>query len=199
MCGIAAYTGLTVPDPDLITAAARMAARRGPHAHGWTGHGLEPVLRLGPMDPAELAKVGTPRLVAHARLATYASHDDYTAIQPISFGGHALAYNGTTTNLHDLTTTPPAGGDAWALAAAYSFHRDAGLTPPDALKTIAAAANHRAWVLTVLDADGTLTAHRHHLPLFRLATSHGIYLASGRFHPDCELIAPDHVIQEPPW
>lgn len=197
MCGIFAFTGPAAPDPDLLALVAAGAAQRGPHGHGWAGHGVTPHYRLGPLSPADTAGIAGPRVLGHARLATTSSPADLTGLQPIRVDGHLVAHNGTITNPVDLWPGP--GTDSVALAHAYAHARRAGLHPVAALDTVLARARHHAWAIVVLDANGLLVAHRHGLPLWRVTHPSGIYLSSCPLPIAAEL-APDTTITEGvPW
>lgn len=176
MCGIFAYTGGGAPDPGILAAVAAGAGQRGPHGHGWAGHGVTPHYRLGPLRAADTAVVTGPRVLGHARLATTSSPADRAGLQPIAVDGHLVAHNGTITNPADLW--PGAGTDSVALAHAYARHRAAGVPPTAALTAVIGRARHTAWAIVVLDATGELVAHRAGLPLWVTHHRTGLYLSS---------------------
>lgn len=190
MCGIWGYAGPHEPDLALVEAVAMGAARRGPHAWGWT-NGSDLIRGLGALEPKRL-RADWPadiRLLGHCRLATIGGqYDDQEAIQPLLAGDHMLAHNGNAYNWADLD--PHAVSDSDALATTYARHRDTGATPRQALQLTVANARHNAWAIAVLDGDGSLVATRYRLPLFTLTTYTGaVYLSSVRFHPDAVPLA----------
>lgn len=195
VCGIFAFTGLAAPDVDLLTSVAGKAAQRGPHSHGWAGHGLAAHRRLGPLDTRSLTGITGTRLIGHARLATVGAHDDLAGIQPIAADGHLLVHNGTVTNWRDLV--PHAHTDTGALAELYAAARRAALSPAGALRYVLVRAEQKAWAIVVLDADGTLLAHRHGLPLWSYTHSTGTYLASGSI-PGATAIRADEIYSKEP-
>ncbi|WP_344952477.1 hypothetical protein [Actinomadura miaoliensis] len=187
-----AYIGPDAPDPELLVQAAEGAARRGPHAHGWAGHGVAAHRALGCLDPASARGLTASRLVGHARLATSGRPGDIAAIQPIEANGHLIVHNGTVPDLAALSALDAITGgvsdtvsgsvsDTVALAACYARLRARGRTPQQALDDTLQAAAQTAWAVVVLDASGDLVHHRHRLPLFELVTPEGgVYLSSGR-------------------
>ncbi len=181
MCGIWGYVGIRRPNPDLLAAAALGAARRGPHAFGWT-NGLTGRSGAGTLELEDLQGAVGGHLLGHCRLATIGA-TDLSAVQPIKHPhGHHLAHNGNAYNWADLD--PGAVSDSAALASVYARHRKDGLAPDRALQYTVLNARHNAWAIAVLDADGTLTATRYRLPLFTLTVRSDVYLSSVRFHPD---------------
>jgi asparagine synthetase B (glutamine-hydrolysing) len=129
-----------------------------------------------------------PRLLGHARLATFgAVHDDPGGLQPIAAGGHWLAHNGNVYNAAALH--PGARTDSGALAALYATLRAAGAGPGEALEVTVGKADQVAWAIVVLDSTGALVAHRHGLPLWRHVDPTGVYLSSRPFLAAVELPA----------
>ncbi|WP_329368771.1 hypothetical protein OG896_24660 [Streptomyces sp. NBC_00669] len=191
MCGLFAYRGPGAPDPDLLVAAARAAAARGPHGHGWAIPGAPAHRALGPLDPEQLRPVTAAAVIGHARLATRGDSRDLAGVQPAEAGGHLVAHNGTIRN--HTSWDPDAASDTVALARAYAAHRAPTTGPPQALSAALAPAVTRAWALLVLDAQGPLVAWRHDLPLWHLAHTTGTYFASRRFHPDARPL-PDNTL-----
>lgn len=201
MCGIFAFTGPARPDPLLLTAAAVEAARRGPHGHGWVirdpAGALSSHHQLGALngDLDLLARVTGTAVLGHARLATFGAHDDTGVFQPVISDGHAIAHNGNVYNAATLAAWAPT--DTHALAAAYAAVRASGLPARAALDYIVAHADQRAWAIVILDADGTLLAHRHYHPLYIVQAAEGTYLSSRPFHPDSQLVAEDWLLSFP--
>lgn len=190
MCGVFAYTGLCPPDRRILHAAVTAAARRGPHAHGWSGAGIATHHGHGPLpvDRAVDAVSRSPRLIGHARLATVGSHDDLSGAQPITIDGHLVVHNGTIRNARTLD--PDSSTDTIAFTRAYASHRSQGLAPDAALDKTLTLCDHLAWAVLILDADGTLLTHRHRLPVYRRIDLAGTYLSSGPFAA-AALLAPD--------
>lgn len=178
MCGIFGWVahGATEADQRLLHLAAVGAADRGPHAHGWAVPGEATHRALGPLQPA-LVPRSVPRLLGHARLATYGAHSDLAAVQPIEVDGHRVAHNGNAPEL--FAEHPQQPSDTAALAIVYAAHRIAGNDPCTALKLV--TARLQQWALAVLDSDGSLVVSRRGLPLRVLHTpSRGVYLSSGQ-------------------
>lgn len=197
MCGLFAFTGPGAPDPDILTTAARLAAARGPHGHGWATQ-PDQVTHHGPgtLDPADLATITQPRVIGHGRLATRGDHTDPAGLQPCHTDGHLIAHNGTIRNHHTLHRD--AATDTLALTHLYADYRRIGVSPPDALVTAMSKADTPAWALLVLDSTGYLLAWRRDLPLWRLDHPTGIYYASRAFHPDAEQLPNDTFRTETP-
>ncbi|ONK13230.1 hypothetical protein [Streptomyces sp. MP131-18] len=195
MCGIFAYTGRRAPDVELLTEAARYAARRGPHAHGWAGPDTPPHRALGPLDPEDCRKITGRAVLGHARMATVGPPTLVDGIQPIDADGHLIAYNGTVTNPGDLAPEL-CPTDTIAVARAYARHRASGEGTRAALSAVLEVARARSWALVILDRTGQVLTHRHRLPLFRCTTTDGIYLSSGRFTPEATPTPENTITQE---
>jgi asparagine synthetase B (glutamine-hydrolysing) len=197
VCGIFAFTGPDAPDPDVLAEAAAGAAQRGPHGYGWAGTGLPAYRRPGRMDIDAVRVLRAPRIIGHARLASYgAAHDNLAGLQPVHADGHLLAHNGNAYNAAELD--PAALTDSAALAAVYARHRRlGGLPPAEALKTLIAEADQRAWAIVILDATGVLVAHLHGLPLWRYDNGTGTYLSSRPFRRAIQIPADAAYCEEP--
>jgi predicted glutamine amidotransferase len=187
MCGIFAYSGAAAPNPDLLTAAAAEAARRGPHGYGWgyqQPDGSPYVYRqLGTLngDLKLITALRSTAIVGHARLATQgAMCTDRSGLQPITAGGHLLTHNGNIYNPGELAP-PGFATDSAALAARYAAHRTAGLPPAAALTQTLTSAVTPASAVVVLDASGALTAWRRKLPLYLHEHERGRYVSSRPF------------------
>jgi asparagine synthetase B (glutamine-hydrolysing) len=197
MCGIFAYHGTGAPDPDLLDAAASEAARRGPHGHGWVtrfpGGELSEHRQLGELN-GDLALLhdAAGTVLGHARLATFGSWSDPEHFQPVVTAGHAIAHNGNVYNAGDLAAGAPT--DTHALAVAYAALRTAGTPPGQALAELIARVRQQAWAVVILDADGTLLAHRHYHPLYASQSEGGVYVSSRPFHPSCAMLPADEVV-----
>jgi glutamine phosphoribosylpyrophosphate amidotransferase len=204
MCGIFAYHGTTAPDPDLLTAAAMEAARRGPHGHGWVirdDHGrLTEHRRLGALngDLTTLQATTGRAVLGHARLATFGGWNDAQLLQPAVANGHAIAHNGNVYNaaqlIDDVSYAGALATDTRALTAAYAALRTAGHTPALALAAVLDRARQEAWAVVILDADGTLLAHRSYHPLYARTTATGVYVSSRPFHKASVLLPDDKLV-----
>lgn len=199
MCGIFGFHGPGAPDPGLLTTAAALAGRRGPHGCGWATRdewGTRTVRHPSPLTERldEVGRIGARAVLGHSRLATMGDWRDVRQLQPFTVAGHALAHNGSIANPDDLY--PGAATDSEALAHAYAAFRVAGRSPYAALEfLLGAIAQHTAWAVVVLDTTGRLYAHRHYHPLYRLDTGgEGVYLSSQRFHPAAELLPEDTAV-----
>jgi predicted glutamine amidotransferase len=198
VCGIFAYHGAGRPDPELLTAAAVEAARRGPHGHGWVTRQPDGTLtehrQLGPLngDLAALREASATAILGHARLATSGAWDDTACFQPVTIAGHAIAHNGNVYNADELAAGAPT--DTYALAIEYAALRAAGILPSQAFAEAIGKARQEAWAVVILDAGGGLHAHRHYHPLYALQADGGAYVSSRQFHPACELLPEDQVL-----
>jgi glutamine phosphoribosylpyrophosphate amidotransferase len=198
VCGIFAYHGAGQADPELLTAAAVEAARRGPHGHGWVTRQPDGTLaehrQLGPLngDLAALREASATVILGHARLATSGAWDDPGCFQPVIIAGHAIAHNGNVYNAGELA--PGAPTDTYALAIEYAALRAAGIPPGQALTEALARASQKAWAVVVLDAGGGLYAHRRYHPLFALRGDGGVYVSSRPFHRASKLLPEVQVI-----
>jgi predicted glutamine amidotransferase len=192
VCGIFAYHGAGQADPELLTAAAVEAARRGPHGHGWVTRQPDGTLaehrQLGPLngDLAALRETAATAILGHARLATSGAWDNPGVFQPVTITGHAIAHNGNVYNADELA--PGAPTDTYALALEYAALRAARIPPGQALTETLARARQKAWAIVVLDADGGLYAHRRYHPLFALRGDGGTYVSSRAFHRESRLL-----------
>lgn len=175
MCGVFAYAGTRPPTRSQLDDAVRLAARRGPHGHGWaTEEGVH--RQLGVLD--DPGRVPAARwVIGHSRLATYGMPRDESGLQPVTVNGHVLVHNGNVTNWQDLD--PTAATDSWALGAVYADNRALGMHPRQALSTTLAACHTKAGAIVIRDASGPLVAWRRRLPLHALYTSAGVFLSSG--------------------
>lgn len=197
MCGLFAFTGPGAPDPVILTDAARVAAARGPHGHGWATQ-PDRMMHYAPglLWPEDLAAVRQPRLIGHCRLATRGNYADPAGLQPCHTDGHLVAHNGTIRDHHTLDAT--ASTDTIALTNLYAAHRTNGHDPVRSLVTSVKQADARRWALLVLDHTGHLMAWRSTLPLWRLEHPTGIYYSSRTFHADAVPL-PDNTLRlEPP-
>jgi predicted glutamine amidotransferase len=198
VCGIFAYHGAGQADPELLTAAAVEAARRGPHGHGWVTRQPDGTLaehrQLGPLngDLAALREASATVILGHARLATSGAWDDPGCFQPVIIAGHAIAHNGNVYNAGELA--PGAPTDTYALAIEYAALRAAGIPPGQALTEDLARASQKARAVVVLDAGGGLYAHRRYHPLFALRGDGGVYVSSRPFHRASKLLPEVQVI-----
>lgn len=190
MCGIFAFKARFLascldfarPDIDLLLDAAEGAARRGPHGHGWTIRGGATSHDFGQFVPEALVDEirlahSVDAVLGHARLATFGALDDRDGLQPIVFDGHYLAHNGNVYNAAALVGSP-LPSDSWALLVTYATARRGGMTPAEALDKTLGMAEQKAWAVVVLDADGTMVAAHHGLPLYGLRHPTGVYLSS---------------------
>lgn len=181
MCGVFAYVaGDDVPNAGLFSAAVKGAARRGPDAHGWWSIGSGIHKAMGALIPETVRPA--PIILGHARLATMGAHG-IEGVQPVvTASGHVLVHNGNLTNWKELD--PGAVTDSYALATVYEDRRHT-MEPAEALDAALQATETVAYVVIVLDADGTLVAARSGLPLYLRKDPSGVYLSSGKL-PDGE-------------
>ena len=197
MCGIFAYHGPAAPDPGLLAAAAVEAGRRGPHGHGWVIRHPDGTLaehrQLGQLngDLRHLQAAPGP-VLGHARLATFGSSTDPGCFQPVVAAGHALAHNGNVYNAAELAAGTAT--DTHALAAAYALLRGAGVPPGRALAAVLDRAEQTSWAIVILDAGGSLLAHRHYHPLYVRTAGDEVYLSSRPFHRACKLLPDSRLV-----
>src|SRR5918996_1174721 len=141
MSGIVAYTGTRPAAPVILTEAARGAASKGPHGHGWVTDNDGAHRTLGPWNSHLFTDTttGARWLLGHSRLATNGRHRDTTALQPLEHNGHWGVHNGNVYNAHDLW--PDAPVDSAALIKVYADHRAHDLPPRYAMDATVEAAN----------------------------------------------------------
>lgn len=173
MCGLVAYVGDVQPSPRLLELAARGAAARGPHAHGWAIHGQPTHYGEGRLVPASVPRAN--KLIAHSRLGSYGGLTP-AAIQPITVDGHRFAHNGNAPDVY--ADHPDAASDSYAMALVYAAYRLDGHSPENALGFILPRLCDPYAVL-VLDSGGTMLASRHDQPLNYLRMPGGVYVSSG--------------------
>ena len=166
MCGLFGFSGDWARAEHLMP-AIESAQRRGPHGTGLFYDGIE-YRRLGRADPSVLACSGGSRLIiGHTRLATFGSHDDLQALQPVVKGDLVYAHNGNVYNWKSLSEKP-APSDSFALADLLSNGRIDQTV--DRIET-------EAMALAVHDKRGTYL-YRRRLPLHVLTAPEGTYWCS---------------------
>jgi len=177
MCGLFGWCGPAGSlDPARIVAAARMAATRGPHAHGWAAlHDGDPVpdlfRSLGPWDTeaerklTEVIAAGTvTAIVGHCRLATVSAFSvrDERDVQPLRSSTMTLVHNGNVDVPETYRTRMVTGNDSEAILTACLRPTPIGLG--DALDRLNLVQKPHA-LLAMPDLGG-LIASRYKLPLF---------------------------------
>jgi asparagine synthetase B (glutamine-hydrolysing) len=188
MSGIVAYTGTRPAAPVILTEAARGAASKGPHGHGWVTDNDGAHRTLGPWNSHLFTDTttGARWLLGHSRLATNGRHRDTTALQPLEHNGHWGVHNGNVYNAHDLW--PDAPVDSAALIKVYADHRAHDLHPHTAMDATVEAANTPAFALVIRDSTGELVMHRRRMPLWaHIDHGHGVYISSRAFAAAYEL------------
>lgn len=178
MCGIFGFDGDT-PDEAVLLSVARLAARRGPDAYGWT-HGRGINVGLGKPSEQDWRRLGCAPgpLVGHFRLATVGgrSATRIEDVQPIRASGWTVAHNGVVRR-------------ADAIAEQFGFSYDT-YNDSEALPRLAGrygsigraveAAGLDRYALLALSPEGRVYALCDGLPLWRLDRPEGAYFSSGR-------------------
>lgn len=186
MCGVFAYVERGgPPDPELLREVARLAARRGPHGHGWwTSKGVHRA--SGPLDAAKVPVDSS--ILGHARMATMGARD-VRGLQPVVVDGHVLAHNGNVYNWRELDADAPT--DSWAIGDRYATLRDL-LAPLPAMLRLVGEMRMKSCALLVRDSVGFWMTFRRSLPLHVRRETEGTYVSSVPFSGSIEL--PDDVV-----
>lgn len=174
MCGILAWRGDDVPDPELYAQMEHFAGRRGPDGHGWWLANGTVHRDLGQLNDLPEAPAGG--ILAHSRLSTLGSAG-LDGVQPVVGDRAVLIHNGNVYNWKELA--PSAATDSFALGVVYSQFRDNDVRPKAALAQTMELGKHTASAVVLWDEDGTLLAYRRHLPIWLLHHETGVYLSSG--------------------
>lgn len=182
MCGLFGFYGARQADPEVLEAAAWLAAKRGPDGWGVLTE-FDSRRGLGRMTVADLrdTPIGAYAL-GHCRLATVlGTGKSLAACQPIRVGRFAVAHNGCVANADELAErfgfVIETGNDSEAIARLLDLLPGSLQERVDAALQLVDHGGHFA--LAVIDTDDQvlhLSARR--IPLWQLVAPEGTYWCS---------------------